>query len=88
MNCPEKNEMDKKIKQVRKKAEDILNKGVIGRGSSKLQTTLESHQRIKILLDELDYTLQKDIPVEEVLKKISSVEKEIDLIRNRDEKER
>lgn len=80
MNYPKtKSEMDKKVEEVKKKAEQILNKGVIGSGSSKLQKTLESHARIKILLDELEYTMQKDIPVEDVLMKLSSIEKEIEL---------
>ena len=87
MNYPKtKNEMDKKVEEVKKKAEQILNKGVIGRGPSKIQKTLESHGRIKILLDELEYILQKDIPVEDVLTKISSIEREIDVIRKEAEK--
>lgn len=81
MNCPKtKSEINKKVREVTKKAEDIVNKGVIGRDSSELQKTLESHERIKFLLDELDYTLSKDIPVDVVLEKISSIEREIDLI--------
>lgn len=72
-----KNEMNKKIKEVKQKAEEILNKGVIGNDSLRLQRTLESHGRIRVLLNELDYTLSKDIPIENVLNKISSIEKEL-----------
>ena len=72
------NEIDKRVKEVKEKAEKILNKGVVGKDSLKLQNTLESHVHIKILLDELEYTLSKDIPIEEALNKISSIEKELD----------
>ena len=70
-----KNEMNKKIKEVKQKAEEILNKG--GNDSLRLQRTLESHGRIRVLLNEMDYTLSKDIPIENVLDKISSIEKEL-----------
>lgn len=87
INYPKtKNEMDKKVEEVKKKAEQISNKGVIGRDPSKIQKTLESHGRIKILLDELEYTMQKDIPVEDVLMKISSIEREIELIQEETER--
>ena len=79
--------IDKRIEELEEKAERILNKGVIGTGPFKLQETLKSHERIKILLEELDYTLQKDIPAKEVLTKISSIEKEIDLIQGEVQKE-
>ncbi len=77
MNNP-KNEISKRVKEVESKAEKILNQGVVGKDSLKLQNTLEAHARIKFLLEELDYTLSKDIPSEDVLDKISSVEKELD----------
>lgn len=77
MNNP-KNEISRRVKEVESKAEEILNQGVVGKDSLKLQNTLEAHARIKFLLEELDYTLSKDIPSEEVLDKISSVEKELD----------
>lgn len=81
MNYPKtKNEMDKNVEEVKQKAEQILNKGVIGIGPLKLQKTLESHGRLKILLDEMEYTMQKDIPEEDVLMKLSSIKKEIELI--------
>ena len=87
MNYPKtKNEMDKRVEKVKQKAEDILNKGVIGRDSSKLQKTLESHESIKILLDELEYTLQKDIPEKDVLMKLSSIERKIELIQEETER--
>lgn len=79
--------INKRIEEVEKKAESILNKGVIGEGPFKLHETLKSHERIKILLEELDYTLQKDIPAKDVLTKISSIEKEIDLIQGEVQKE-
>lgn len=80
MNYPKsKNEIDKKVEEVKQKAEQILNKGVMGSGSSKLKKTLDSHERIKILLDELEYTMQKDISEEDVLRKLASIEKEIEL---------
>ncbi len=77
MNNP-KNEISRRVKEVESKAEEILNQGVVGKDSLKLQNTLEAHARIKFLLEELDYTLSKDIPSEDVLDKISSVEKELD----------
>lgn len=87
MNYPKtKDGLDKKVKEVKQKIEEFLNRGVIGRDSTKLQETLEFHERIKILLDELEYILQKDIPVEDVLTKISSIEREIDVIRKEAEK--
>lgn len=77
MNNP-KNEISRRVKEVESKAEEIVNQGVVGKDSLKLQNTLEAHARIKFLLEELDYTLSKDIPSEDVLDKISSVEKELD----------
>ena len=70
-------EINKRVEEVKIKAEKILNKGVIGEDSLKLQNTLETHEHIKILLEELEYTLSKDITTEEVLNKISSIEKEL-----------
>ena len=80
MNYPKSSEVSTKVKEVEKKAERFLNKGVVGKSPFNLQRTLEAHEKIKLLLEELEYFLQKDIPEEEVLKKISNIEKEIDLI--------
>ena len=75
MNSPKKSEIEKKVKELKQKAERILNDGV----KNSLKETLESHAFIKILFEELEYTLSKDdISNEEILRKISSIEKELD----------
>lgn len=84
MNCSEK--LKEKIKKLRNNAEKILEKGLIGSGPEKLERTLETHEHLKYLLEELEYLLQKDIPEEEVLAKISIIEKEIDTIQSESER--
>lgn len=82
MNYSKKtDEMEKRIKEMKQEVEDFLNQGVIGTDSYKLQKTLESHERIKILLDDWEYFLDKDVPEEILLDKISNIRKEIRLIR-------
>ena len=86
MNYPRSNEVSTKVKEVEKKAENFLNRGVIGKSPFNLQRTLDAHERIKLLLEEMEYFLQKDIPEEVVLKKISNIEKEIDLVQTETER--
>lgn len=87
MNCPEtKNELRQKIRELKEKAEKIVDKGVIGEGPFKLQNTLESHEKIKNLFEELDFLLEKDIPEERVLVKISSIEKVLDSMQSESER--
>ena len=76
-----KNEIDKRVKGVETKAEKILNQGVIGKDEFRLQNTLEAHAKMKFLLEELKYTLSNDeMSKEEILNKISNVDKEMDKI--------
>ena len=87
MNNPKKHEeMNRELEKVREKAESILNKGIVGAGPFKLEKTLEAHEQIKILLEELDYTLAKDIPEEEVLSKIHIIDKELDSVQEETER--
>ena len=72
--------LDERIKDVQEKARLLINKGVIGTDSMSIQRTLEMHERVKALLEELDRTLEKDIPKKLVIEKISSVEKELDIV--------
>lgn len=76
-----KDTINKKVKEVRKMAENIINQGVVGEGYLKLQKTLEMHGKIEALLDDMDYTVQKDLPAKEILEKISSVESQLEEIR-------
>ena len=76
-----KDTINKKVKEVRKMAENIINQGVVGEGYLKLQKTLEMHGKIEALLDDMDYTVQKDLPATEILEKISSVESQLEEIR-------
>ena len=46
--------------------------------ASEINQTLEAHTKIKVMFDELEYVLAKDIPNEEVVKKISSIDKELE----------
>lgn len=79
-NLYKNDEIDVKIREIKKKAIEILNEGLIGKGTLSLQQTLESHQNIKSLLDELDYVMQSDIPIDLLEAKISSIQKEIERI--------
>lgn len=79
-NLYKNDEIDVKIREIKKKAIEILNEGLIGKGTLSLQQTLESHQNIKSLLDELDYVMQSDIPIDFLEAKISSIQKEIERI--------
>ena len=79
-NLYKNDEIDVKIQEIRKKSIEILNEGLIGKGNLSLQQTLESHQNIKSLLDELDYVMQSDIPIDLLETKISSIQKEIERI--------
>lgn len=76
-----KDTINKKVKEVKKMAEDIINQGVVGEGYLKLQKTLEMHGKVEALLDDMDYTVQKDLPSKEILEKISSVESQLEEIR-------
>lgn len=76
-----KDTINKKVKEVKKMAEDIINQGVVGEGYLKLQKTLEMHGKVEALLDDMDYTVQKDLPAKEILEKISSVESQLEEIR-------
>lgn len=75
-----KDTINKKVKEVKKMAEDIINQGVVGEGYLKLQKTLEMHGKVEALLDDMDYTVQKDLPAKEILEKISSVESQLEEI--------
>ena len=79
-NLYKNDEIDVKIQEIKKKSIEILNEGLIGKGNLSLQQTLESHQNIKSLLDELDYVMQSDIPIDLLEAKISSIQKEIERI--------
>ena len=76
-----KDTINKKVTEVKKMAEDIINHGVVGEGYLKLQKTLEMHGKVEALLDDIDYTVQKDLPAKEILEKISSVESQLEEIR-------
>ena len=67
-----KDTINKKVKEVKKMAEDIINQGVVGEGYLKLQKTLEMHGKVEALLDDMDYTVQKDLPSKEILEKMQS----------------
>ena len=86
MKNPEKSEVVKKVERIKKKVEKLLNKGVLGKSPLRLEETLESHQTVKVLLEELDYTLSMDIPEEMVLNKISNIEKELNLMLKQSER--
>ena len=77
MNYPEK-ELNERVKEIRRKAERMLKKGLLGEGSSRLEKTLEMHEHLKILLEELNFTLaEEDISEEIINEKISEIEKEL-----------
>lgn len=79
MNYPENELLNERIKKIRSKAEDILNKGLVGEGSSKLEKTLEMHEHLKNLLDELNFGLaEEDISQEIINEKISAIEEELE----------
>ena len=81
MNYPENELLNKKKKKIRNKAEDILNKGLVGEGSSKLEKTLDMHEHLKVLLDEFNFVLaEEDLPKECINKRISVIEKELEKI--------
>jgi len=85
MSCP-KSELGEKVKNVRQKAEEILNKGVIGKEPLRIRRTLEFHERIKILLEEMDYILENDVSDEELVSKVSDIEREFDVIKKESER--
>lgn len=75
------NKLNKHIKKVNKKVCIILNKGVVRDGNGiDIRKTLEIHENIKILLEEMDYTLSKDIPFSDALRKVTNIENELNLI--------
>ena len=81
MNYPENELLNERIKKIRNKAEDILNKGLVGEGSSKLEKTLDMHEHLKVLLDEFNFVLaEEDLPKESINKRISVIEKELEKI--------
>ena len=63
-------QVEKKLKQFEIQAKRIVNKGVV----NELETTLEAHENILVLLEELHCTLEQDLPEEIVLMKISGIE--------------
>lgn len=87
MNKPEtEKRLERKVKSIRRKAEKIVNKGIIGETPFNLEKTLECHQQLKNLLEKMEYNLEKDIPTENVLKEISNIEKEMNLIQKETER--
>ena len=74
--------LDEKVKFIQQTAETFVNKGLVGKEPFKLEKTLEYHLQIKNLLEKMEYNLHKDIPVEELLKSISHIEKEMTSIQD------
>lgn len=82
MNYPENELLNDRIKKIRSKAEDILNKGIVGEGSSKLEKTLDMHEHLKVLFDEFNFVLaEEDLPTECINEKISVIEEELERIK-------
>ncbi len=78
MNYPENELLNERIKKIRSKAEDILNKGLVGEGSSKLEKTLDMHEHLKVLLDEFNFVLaEENLPTECINERISAMEEEL-----------
>lgn len=73
MNHTKEEKLSIEIDRTYHTASEIINKGIVGNSYFSLKNTLELHQRIKILLDELDYTLSRDIPIEYCIDKAVSV---------------
>lgn len=77
MNYPENELLNERIKKIRNKAENILNKGLVENGSSRLEKTLEKHEHLKVLIDELNFALAEENTTEAISEIISRVEEEI-----------
>lgn len=73
MNRTKEEKLSIEIDRTYHTASEIINKGIIGNNYFRLENTLELHQRIKILLDELNYTLSRDIPIDDCIDKAVSV---------------
>ena len=77
MNYTREN-LNEEIRKTKAIAKKIVNQGVIGEKHFSLESTLELHQTIKILLEELDYTLSHDIPIEWCIDKSINVRMEME----------
>ena len=86
MSYPEK--IQKNVEKIRELSEEILNKGVLKECKYlDIQHTLEVHKKIKILLEDLDYNLNSDIPDEIALEKVKNTKEKLKKIRKQIEKD-